>query len=100
MPDLDVATAHGPLRVFSLLHRGRAALINFGEQGSIGVSGWADRVRLVDAKYAGKWELPALGVVTGPAAVLVRPDGYVAWAGDGTDAGLTDALSTWLGPPT
>jgi hypothetical protein len=100
MPDLDVVTAHGPLRVFSLLHRGWAALINFGEQGSIEISGWADRVRLVDAKYAGTWELPALGVVTGPAAVLVRPDGYVAWAGDGTDAGLTEALSTWLGPPT
>ncbi len=100
MPDLDVVTAHGPLRVFSLLHRGRAALINFGEQGGIEVSGWADRVRLVDAKYVGTWEDPALGVVTCPAAVLVRPDGYVAWAGEGADAGLTDALTSWLGPPT
>jgi 2-polyprenyl-6-methoxyphenol hydroxylase-like FAD-dependent oxidoreductase len=100
MPDLDVAAAHGPLRVFSLLHHGRAALINFGEPGIVEVSGWADRVRLVDAKYAGTWELPALGVINGPTAVLVRPDGYVAWAGDGTDAGLTDALARWLGPPT
>jgi len=34
-----------------------------------------------------------------PAAVLIRPDGYVAWVGDGTQAGLTDALTTWFGPP-
>ena len=98
MPDLDVVTTDGPLRVFSLLHHGRAALINFGEPGSIGVSGWADRVRLVDAEICwrrGNFRL--LGVVSGPAAVLVRPDGYVAWAGDGVDAGLTDALTTWLG---
>jgi 2-polyprenyl-6-methoxyphenol hydroxylase-like FAD-dependent oxidoreductase len=100
MPDLDVATTDGPLRVFSLLQHGRAALINFGESGSVEVSGWADRMRLVNAKYAGTWELPALGVINGPAAVLVRPDGYVAWAGDGADAGLTDALARWLGPPT
>jgi 2-polyprenyl-6-methoxyphenol hydroxylase-like FAD-dependent oxidoreductase len=100
MPDLDVAAADGPLQVFSLLHHGRAALINFGEPGIVEVSGWADRIRLVDAKYAGTWELPALGVINGPTAVLVRPDGYVAWAGDGTDAGLTDALARWLGPPT
>jgi 2-polyprenyl-6-methoxyphenol hydroxylase-like FAD-dependent oxidoreductase len=100
MPDLDVATTDGPLRVYSLLHHGRAALINFGKPGSIEVSGWADRVRLVEAKYAGTWELPALGVINGPAAVLVRPDGYVAWAGNSTDAGLTDALARWLGPPT
>jgi 2-polyprenyl-6-methoxyphenol hydroxylase-like FAD-dependent oxidoreductase len=99
MPDLDIAAADGPLRVFSLLHQGRAVLINFGEPGRVGVSGWADRVRLVDAHYTGAWQLPAVGVVSGPAAVLIRPDGYVAWAGDRVDAGLTDALATWLGPP-
>jgi 3-(3-hydroxy-phenyl)propionate hydroxylase len=99
MPDLDIAAADGPLRVFSLLHQGRAVLINFGEPGRVGVSGWADRVRLVDAHYTGAWELPAVGLVSGPAAVLIRPDGYVAWAGDRVDAGLTDALATWLGPP-
>ena len=99
MPDLDIAAADGPLRVFSLLHQGRAVLINFGEPGRVGVSGWADRVRLVDAQYTGPWELPAVGVVSGPAAVLIRPDGYVAWAGDRVDAGVTDALATWLGPP-
>jgi 3-(3-hydroxy-phenyl)propionate hydroxylase len=100
MPDLDVVATDGPLRVFSLLHQGRAVLLNFGEPGRVEVSGWADRLHSVDAKYTGAWELPAIGVISGPAAVLVRPDGYVAWAGDGVDAGLTDALGTWLGPPT
>ena len=99
MPDLDVATADGPLRVYSLLHYGRAALLNFSEPACIEVSGWADRLSLVDAEYVGRWELPALGMVNGPGAVLVRPDGYVAWAGDSVDAGVTDALVTWLGPP-
>jgi 3-(3-hydroxy-phenyl)propionate hydroxylase len=74
-------------------------LINFGEPGELDLSGWADRVQLVDAKYVGEWELPALGAVEAPDAVLVRPDGYVAWVGDGSDAGLTDALSRWFGPP-
>ena len=99
MPDLDIATADGPLRVYSLLHYGRAALLNFSEPACIEVSGWADRLSLVDAEYVGRWELPALGMVNGPGAVLVRPDGYVAWAGDSVDAGVTDALVTWLGPP-
>jgi hypothetical protein len=40
-----------------------------------------------------------LGEVTAPAAVLVRPDGYVAWVGDVSDPGLADALTTWFGPP-
>jgi len=60
---------------------------------------WADRVQLIDARYMGRWELPALGVVTAPAGVLIGPDGYVAWAGDLTRRGLADALTTWFGPP-
>ena len=100
MPDLDLATASGPVRVFSLLHDARPALVNFGEAGSIEITRWADRVRLVDAEYGGPWELPVFGAVPAPNAVLVRPDGYVAWVGDGTQAGLADALATWFGPPT
>ena len=71
----------------------------FGEPGSVDITPWADRVQLVDAEYAGTWELPAIGAVTAPTAVLVRPDGYVAWVGDGTEVGLDDALTTWFGPP-
>jgi 3-(3-hydroxy-phenyl)propionate hydroxylase len=99
MPDLDLVTGDGPLRVYSLLHNARAALINFGEPGSIELAGWADRVQLVDAKYSGAWELPAIGVVDAPSAVLVRPDGYVAWVKDLAPPPLTDALARWFGPP-
>jgi 3-(3-hydroxy-phenyl)propionate hydroxylase len=99
MPDLDLITADGPLRMFTLLHDARPVLLNLGAAGDLPIAPWADRVRLVDAKYAGGWELPALGAVAAPAAVLVRPDGYVAWVGDGTDRGLSAALTTWFGPP-
>jgi len=100
MPDLDLVTANGPLRVFTLLHDARAVLLNIGEPGGFDITAWADRVQLIDAKYVGTWELPALGAVTAPTAVLIRPDGYVAWVGDLTQPGLADALTTWFGPPT
>jgi 3-(3-hydroxy-phenyl)propionate hydroxylase len=98
MPDLDLV-ANGPLRVFTLLHGARPVLVNLGEPGGFDITPWADRVQRIDAEYAGPWELPALGVVTAPTAVLIRPDGYVAWVGDLTQRGLVDALSTWFGPP-
>jgi 2-polyprenyl-6-methoxyphenol hydroxylase-like FAD-dependent oxidoreductase len=100
MPDLDLVTADGPLRVFTLLHDARPVLLDLGEPGGFDIAPWADRVRLIEAEYAGAWELPALGAVTAPAAVLVRPDGYVAWVGDLTRLGLADAVTTWFGPAT
>jgi 2-polyprenyl-6-methoxyphenol hydroxylase-like FAD-dependent oxidoreductase len=100
MPDLDLVTADGPLRVFTLLHDARPVLLNLGEPGGFDSSPRADRVQLIDAAYVGKWELPAIGTVTAPRAVLIRPDGYVAWVGDLTQLGLADALTTWFGPPT
>jgi 2-polyprenyl-6-methoxyphenol hydroxylase-like FAD-dependent oxidoreductase len=100
MPDLDLVTADGPLRVFTLLHDARPVLLNLGEPGGFDITPWADRVQLIDAKYVGAWELPALGAVPAPTAVLIRPDGYVAWVGDRTQLGLADALTTWFGPPT
>ena len=96
MPDLDL----GAQRVFTLLHDARAVLLNLGEPGALDVAGWSDRVRAVDATYDGAWELPALGAVPAPTAVLIRPDGHVAWVGEGTDEGLRDALTTWFGAPT
>jgi hypothetical protein len=100
MPDLDLVTANGPLRVFTLLHDARPVLLNLGEPGGFDIAPWADRVQSIDAKYVGTWELPALGAVAAPTAVLIRPDGYVAWVGDLTRLGLADALTIWFGPPT
>ena len=97
MPDLDLVTANGPLRVFTLLHDARAVLLNLGKPWACDTSPWADRVLAIDAEYGSDWELPVLGHVAAPAAVLIRPDGYVAWVGDGTDTGLRDALTTWFG---
>jgi 2-polyprenyl-6-methoxyphenol hydroxylase-like FAD-dependent oxidoreductase len=100
MPDLDLATADGSVRVFTLLHDARPVALNLGEFGALDITPWADRVQLVDAEYTGTWELPALGAVTAPAAVLIRPDGHVAWVGDRSHhQGLPEALTTWFGPP-
>jgi len=99
MPDLDLVTTSGPPRVFTLLHDARPVLLNLGEPGGFDITPWSDRVQLIDAEYVGVWELPVVGVVTAPAAVLIRPDGYVAWVGDRNQMGLQDALTTWVGPP-
>ncbi len=100
MPDLDLVSAEGPLRVFELLHEAKPVLLNFGEPGGVDIAPWADRVQLIDAEYAGVWELPVLGPVAAPGAVLIRPDGYVAWVGEPSDPGLFDALSAWVGSPS
>jgi hypothetical protein len=100
MPDLDLHTADGPTRVFTLLHDARPVLLSLGEPGGFDIAPWADRVRLVDARHDGAWELPVIGEVTAPAAVLIRPDGHVAWAGDLTDPELPQTLATWFGAAT
>jgi 2-polyprenyl-6-methoxyphenol hydroxylase-like FAD-dependent oxidoreductase len=100
MPELDLVTSNGPLRVLTLLHAARPVLLNLGKPGGFDITPWADRVQLIDADYAGTWELPAIGTVAAPSAVLIRPDGHVAWVGDLTGLGLVDALSTWFGPPS
>jgi len=97
MPDLELFTADGAVRVFALLRGARAVLLNFGEPWAFDTSPWSDRVSAIDAEYDGDWELPVLGSVEAATAVLIRPDGYVAWVGDGTDIGLQDALTTWFG---
>ena len=99
MPDLDLVTDDESVRVYTLLHGARPVLLNLGEPGSVDITPWTDRVQLVDAEYAGAWELPAIGAVTPPTAVLIRPDGYVAWVGEQTQTGLADALTTWFGAP-
>ena len=100
LPDLDLITASGPVRAFTLLHDARPVLLNLGEPGDLDIRPWADRVRAIDAKYAGSWELPLIGAVSGPTAVLIRPDGYIAWVEDADQPSLSDALTTWFGPPS
>jgi len=99
MPDLDLVTVNGPLRVFTLLHDARPVLLNLGETRGLDVTPWADRVQLIDAKCVGTWELPALGPIAAPTAVLIRPDGYVVWVGDLTQLALAEVLTTWFGQP-
>jgi len=98
MPDLDLITPVGSRRVFELLHTARPVLLNFGMPGSFDITSWADRVQQIDAQCAGPWQLPVIGPVSAPGAVLIRPDGYVAWIGDKSKAGLRDALTSWFGP--
>jgi hypothetical protein len=100
MPDLDLVTPTGAQSVFTLLHAARPILLNLGQPDTLSIAPWADRVRLVDAQYAGAWELPVVGVVDAPRAVLIRPDGYVAWVGSGTDEGLREAATHWFGLPS
>ncbi|MGH7685819.1 MAG: FAD-dependent oxidoreductase [Candidatus Dormibacteria bacterium] len=100
MPDIDLMTADGPTHVFALLHDAKPMLLNLGAPGALDITSSVGRVRSIDATYDGAWELPVLGVVSAPSAVLVRPDGYVAWVGDGTDAGVAGALTKWCGAPS
>lgn len=100
MPDLDITTADGPTTVFKLLHDARPMLLNLDKAKDLDISGWQDRLRLIDAEIESKIELPVIGMVDAPAAVLIRPDGHVAWAGDGSDKGLSEALSNWFGNAT
>jgi 2-polyprenyl-6-methoxyphenol hydroxylase-like FAD-dependent oxidoreductase len=100
MPDLDLHTAHGPTRVFTLLHDARPVLLNLGEPGGFNIAPWANRVRFLDVRHDGEWELPVIGEIAAPRAVLIRPDGHVAWAGNLTDPELPRALTTWFGPAT
>jgi 3-(3-hydroxy-phenyl)propionate hydroxylase len=99
MPDLDLVTADGPVRVFSLLHDARPVLLDLDAPGGVDIAPWADRVRSVEAVTAGPWELPVIGAVPAPTAILIRPDGYVAWVGEGSQHGLAEALARWFGPP-
>ena len=99
MPDLDLVTPDGKLRVFTLLHEARPVLLNVGEPNGFDITPWADRVRMIDATYDGPWELPVLGAITPAPAALIRPDGYVAWVGDLTNPELPGALTMWFGLP-
>lgn len=97
MPDLALTVDGRPMRLFTLLHDARGVLVNFGSRDGVDIAPCADRVTRIDADTDDAWELPAIGEVTKPAAVLVRPDGHVAWVGHESQGGLAEALTIWFG---
>ncbi|RBO93927.1 rifampin monooxygenase [Nocardia puris] len=81
----NIPLKHGHL--FDLLHEGRGLLLD--QTGDLAIEGWADRVdHVVEASE--ELDTPA---------VLLRPDGHVAWLGDDRE-GLRAALARWFGEPT
>jgi 2-polyprenyl-6-methoxyphenol hydroxylase-like FAD-dependent oxidoreductase len=98
VPDQDIVTADGPTTIYALMHQARPVLLNLGEPGAFDLGEWTDRLRVVDGGCEESWVLPAIGEADSPTAVLIRPDGHVAWVGEREDEGLADALATWLGP--
>ncbi len=99
MPDLTIESTAGPTRVFALLHTALPVLLNFGQPGTFDMPIWKDRIQVLDTRYDGRWELPVLGEVSAPQAVLIRPDGYVAWTGQASAKSVLEALETWFGTP-
>jgi 3-(3-hydroxy-phenyl)propionate hydroxylase len=94
MPDLDLRIGDVATRVFELLQEARPVLLVFAGAPLVEVP---RGVRVEAATTDGPWELPVIGEVSAPAAVLVRPDGHVAWAGDSADESLATALRSWFG---
>ncbi|WP_150255856.1 FAD-dependent monooxygenase [Nocardiopsis deserti] len=95
-PDFTVTTPHGEQRLSRIMHTARPVLIDLTDGSGVTdtVSGWKDRVDTVQGAPAEN--APAR-------ALLVRPDGFVAWATDATAPGeddlrgLRDALARWFG---
>lgn len=97
MPDFDIVTEDGAIRLYSLLHDARPVLVGFRDGASLDIGPWADRVQTVRARYDGIWDLPVIGTVSAPVAVLIRPDGHVAWVGEGPEDDPGLALEMWFG---
>ncbi|MEV6731507.1 MULTISPECIES: FAD-dependent monooxygenase [unclassified Streptomyces] len=104
VPDADLKTPEGTIGVYDLLHAGRPVLLDLSGSAEVAAvaKGWADRVDLVEARSEDdQWAVPAIDQVPAPAALLIRPDGHVAWACDGgapDTSALRTALTTWFGP--
>lgn len=99
MPDMELRTERGTVRVYELLYHAKGVLLDFGFPGGIDLNGWQDRVQKTSARPTGTWELPALGEVPAPLAVLIRPDGHVGWVGVEDGEGPEKALVTYFGAP-
>ena len=77
MPDLEITTDKGRVRIFELLRNAHWVQIHF--QGGI-PSDEERGLHVLNATYDGPWELPVIGTIPAPTTVLIRPDGYVASA--------------------
>ncbi|WP_432126523.1 FAD-dependent monooxygenase [Streptomyces sp. bgisy082] len=102
VPDADIKEAGGATRVYELLHAGRPVLLDLGAGVAAVAGDWSDRVDLVEAHGEDDaWPVPVIDEVPTPTALLIRPDGHVAWAsgpGEPVDTvALRGALTTWFG---
>jgi 2-polyprenyl-6-methoxyphenol hydroxylase-like FAD-dependent oxidoreductase len=97
VPDMDLVTPEGPRRIFELLHAAKPVLLNLSTLGAF--QHWTDRIQVVEARCDARWELPVLGEVTAPTALLIRPDGYVAWVSETNGDGPAEAIDRWFGTP-
>ncbi|MFE9904455.1 FAD-dependent monooxygenase [Streptomyces achromogenes] len=98
MPHLELVTADGDkTSTTALLHRARGLLLDLADDPALrrAAAGWADRVDTVTATPHGTAQDQA---PHGATAVLVRPDGHVAWVAPGGPGELTAALERWFGP--
>jgi 3-(3-hydroxy-phenyl)propionate hydroxylase len=94
MPDLDLVVEGRPMRVHELLREAKPVLLAFGDAPAMTPR---PGIQLRHAAYDGAWVLPVVGEVSPPSAVLVRPDGHVAWVGEGVEDGLDEAVTRWFG---
>jgi 3-(3-hydroxy-phenyl)propionate hydroxylase len=97
MPDLDIETAIGASRVYELLRGAQPLLLNFAKPDTVALYDRDARVNTIDAIGPEACELPVIGRVTVPSAVLVRPDGHVAWVAEQGAERLSTVLQGWFG---
>ncbi|WP_328393398.1 FAD-dependent monooxygenase [Nocardia sp. NBC_00416] len=101
IPDIDLTINDHSTSVHSLLRTGRAVLLSLGADHPAATTSqpWHQQVDIVAAQSdCVRWTVPGLGEITAPAATLIRPDGYVAWATeDSSTQELTEALADWFG---
>ncbi|MEU9035604.1 FAD-dependent monooxygenase [Streptomyces sp. NPDC048352] len=99
MPHLELAAAGGPTSSTELLHPARGVLLDLADNPRLRqrAAAWAERVDTVTARPR---EAPSeADGLHGTTALLIRPDGYVAWAAPGSHHDLPMALERWFGTP-
>lgn len=97
MPNRELAGVPGVTHVYELMHTGRGVLLDLAGAGlRQTTAGWSDRVDVVTTRFTGLSDDDPLASTQ---AVLVRPDGYIAWATPGAGEQVEAALTRWFGNP-